>query len=58
MKKIILILLFLYNSVFAVDFAVITITDNEALNYFFSFPIWTMIISLPFIAILNLIKKI
>lgn len=56
--KILIILFLVYNSVFAVDFAIITITDNEALNYFFSFPIWTMIISLPFIAILNLIKKI
>ncbi|MDY3204477.1 MAG: hypothetical protein RBR70_05340 [Arcobacter sp.] len=56
--KILIILFLVYNSVFAVDFAIITITDNEALNYFFSFPIWTLIISLPFIAILNLIKKI
>lgn len=56
--KILIILFLVYNSVFAVDFAIIELTDNVALNYFFSFPIWTMIISLPFIAILNLIKKI
>jgi hypothetical protein len=40
------------------EFAIIELTDNATLNYFFSFPIWTLIISLPFIAILNLIKKI
>jgi hypothetical protein len=39
-------------------FAIIQLTDNEALNYFFSFPIYTMLISLPFIAILQLIKKV
>lgn len=58
MKKILIILFLVYNSVFAVDFAIIELTDNQTLNYFFSFPIWTLIISLPFIAILNLIKKI
>ena len=39
------------------EFAIIEITSNEALNYFFSFPIWTMVISLPFVAIFDLIKK-
>ncbi|WP_417327419.1 hypothetical protein [Halarcobacter sp.] len=40
------------------DFFVIELTSNQALNYFFSFPIYTMFVSLPFIAILDLIKKV
>lgn len=39
------------------EFTIIALTDNEALNYFFSFPIYTMFVVLPFWAILNLIKK-
>ena len=37
---------------------IIEITDNQAFNYFFTFPIYTMFISLPFIALINLFKKI
>ncbi len=40
------------------EFAIIPITTDTALNTFFSFPIWVMITSLPFIAVLNIIKKI
>ncbi|WP_434275940.1 hypothetical protein [Aliarcobacter cryaerophilus] len=39
------------------EFFIIELTDNEALNYFFTFPIYTMLVSLPFIAIFDLIKK-
>lgn len=40
------------------EFTTIALTDNEALNYFFSFPIYVMFISLVPLAILNLIKKL
>jgi hypothetical protein len=40
------------------EFAIINFTDNEAFNIYFSYPIWTMIISLPFIPVFTLIKKI
>ena len=40
------------------EFTIIEITDNMAFNYFFTFPIYTLFISLPFIALLNLFKKI
>ncbi|WP_266095110.1 hypothetical protein [Aliarcobacter cibarius] len=40
------------------EFPIIEITQNQAFNYFFTFPIYTMFISLPFIALLNLFKKI
>ncbi len=40
------------------EFSVIELTTNETLNYFFSFPIYTMFVSLPFIALINLLKKI
>lgn len=58
MKKILIILFFFYNSVFAMDIPIIEITDNASFNFFFSFPIYTMFISLPFIALINLFKKI
>lgn len=58
MIKIFLFLVLIYNSSFAVDFFIIEVTDNQALNYFFTFPIYTMLISLPFIALINLLKKI
>lgn len=56
--KILIILFLVYNSVFAVDFPTIQLTDNEALNYFFSFPIYSMFTALPFVALLTLFKKI
>jgi hypothetical protein len=40
------------------EFAIIQVTNNEAFNIFFSYPIWTAIITIPFVAVLNLIKKI
>ena len=40
------------------EFFIIELTDNNVLNYFFTFPIYIMLISLPFMAILDLIKKI
>lgn len=40
------------------DIPIIEITDNASFNFFFSFPIYTMFISLPFIALINLFKKI
>jgi len=39
------------------EFAIIELTNNQALNYFFSFPIWVMFTSISFIAIFDLIKK-
>ena len=39
-------------------FEIIQITDNVALNTFFTFPIYVMLISLVPISILQLIKKI
>ncbi|OCL93030.1 hypothetical protein AAX28_00570 [Arcobacter porcinus] len=40
------------------QFVIIEITNNPAFNYFFTFPIYTMFISLPFIAIMNLFKRL
>lgn len=40
------------------EFTTIAITDNLALNYFFSFPIYVMFSTLPFIAIIKLINKV
>ncbi|XOB60700.1 hypothetical protein ACMC56_08780 [Campylobacterota bacterium DY0563] len=40
------------------EFAIIQLSDNQALNLFFSFPVWTCIISLPFVAVFNLLKKV
>jgi hypothetical protein len=40
------------------EFTIFQITDNQALNYFFTFPIYVMFTTLPFIAILSIFKKI
>jgi hypothetical protein len=40
------------------EFVIIEITNNEAFNYFFSFPIYTMFISLPFLAVMQIFKKL
>lgn len=40
-----------------IEFAIINFTDNETFNIYFSYPIWTAIISLPFVATFNLLKK-
>ncbi len=58
MKKILLLLILIYSSSFAIDFTPIALTDNQALNYFFSFPIYAMFSTLPFIALLTLFRKI
>lgn len=57
MKYLIFTLLFL-NPLFAFDFSPIKVTDSDVFNYFFSFPIYTMFVALPFIAVLSLFKKI
>jgi hypothetical protein len=58
MKKILLLLILIYSSSFAVDFTSFALTDNQALNYFFSFPIYVMFTALPFIALLTLFRKV
>lgn len=40
------------------EFTIFQITDNQALNYFFTFPIYVMFTTLPFIAILSIFKKV
>lgn len=39
-------------------FDIITITDNSTLNYFFTFPIYVTLISIPSIAIIRLFRSI
>lgn len=57
MKYIILSLLLL-NPLFALDFYVIEVTNNQVFNYFFSYPITILFIVLPLIALLDLLKKV
>ncbi|MBU3014760.1 hypothetical protein KO488_08325 [Poseidonibacter lekithochrous] len=57
MKNLLLILLIVTNS-FSLDFPIIEVTENEPFNYFFSFPIYTMFVILPFLAVMSIFKKI
>lgn len=47
MKKITLILLLLSNFAFSMDFTVFKVTSSDAFNYFFSFPVWVAILTIP-----------
>jgi hypothetical protein len=40
------------------EFSIIELTSNEAFNIYFSYPVWVCIISLPFVAVFNLLKKV
>jgi len=40
------------------EFALIEITESTAFNLGFTFPIYAMFIALPFLALLQIIKKI
>ncbi|AHJ12434.1 putative membrane protein [Sulfurospirillum multivorans DSM 12446] len=57
MKFIILVSL-LFNFSYALDFFVIPVTDNIAFNYFFSFPVWITIVSIPVMMSLTILKHI
>jgi len=56
--KFIFFISLIFNFSYALDFVVIPVTDNNAFNYFFSFPVWMTIISIPFIMALTMLKHI
>ena len=58
MLKIIFLFLLLLTSVNADNFTVISITNDEAFNYFASLNLWLLIISSPFYLLLSLIKYV
>lgn len=56
--KIFILLLTFFNFSFAFDMVVIPATDNEAFNYFFSFPLWVTIISIPMILAISVFRHL
>jgi hypothetical protein len=57
MKYLILISLLLSPS-FAFEFYVIEVTQSQSFNYFFSYPMTVLFITIPMIALLDFLKKV
>jgi|GEM_PF-5798337 len=56
--KFIFFISLIFNFSYALDFVVIPVTDNNAFNYFFSFPIYITLASVPFVMALSILKHI
>jgi len=57
MKYLLLVLVFC-SSAFSLDFYVIEVTDNQPFNYFFSYLMTILFISLPLVALLDFLKRL
>jgi len=59
MKKMILLLFFSFTYSFAsMEFVVFEITQSPAFNYFFSFPVWIAILSIPMYLALTVFRHL
>ena len=56
--KAIFLICFLINFAFSMEMIVIPVTDNLAFNYFFSFPVWVTILSIPMVLALSILKLV
>ena len=56
--KSLLLICFVINFAFSMEMIVIPATDNLAFNYFFSFPVWVTILSIPMVLALSILKLV